>query len=318
MNKKNLDLISKFVTILTICLGFAYGSQKTSAEEINQNFDFLQSAQYKFSFDSKIKFNPSRTSDLLLSKNIDNSQTEENLAAEAQNPIANLISVPFQNNTNFGVGQYDRTQNIFNIQPVVPVSLNEDWLVVTRTIVPIVYQPATGPANSSSHFGLGDITPQFFFVPKTKGHLTWGVGPVFLLPTATDDSLGTGKWGIGPTGVVVWSKDRWVIGALANNIWSVAGDSDRRDVNQLLVQPFVNYNLDNGWYILSAPIITANWQANSGNQWLVPIGGGVGKLFNIGKQPINASLQAYLNAEKPKHGPEWTARFQFQLLFPKN
>ncbi len=106
------------------------------------------------------------------------------------------------------------------------------------------------------------------------------------------------------------------IDGLANNIWSVAGDSDRQDVNQLLVQTFVNYNLDNGWYLVSAPIVTANWEANAGNQWLVPIGGGVGKLFNIGKQPVNTSLQGYWNAEKPKNGAEWTARFQFQLLFP--
>jgi len=254
--------------------------------------------------------------------NFDNESTEstssqgENLAEQSQNPIANLISVPFQNNTNFGVGELDRTQNILNIQPVIPIDLNDDWLLVTRTILPIVYQPALNKTQDS-HFGLGDLNPQLFFVPKTNSKITWGVGPVFLLPTATDDSLGTGKWGIGPTAVIVVTDAPWVVGALANNIWSFAGDSDRPDVSQFLVQPFINYNLPNGWYLISAPIITANWNASSGNKWTVPIGGGVGKLFNIGNQAVNASIQGYWNAKTPEGGADWTLRTQFQLLFPK-
>ncbi len=240
----------------------------------------------------------------------------QSLAEKAQNPIASLISFPFQNNTNFGVGELDRTQNILNIQPVVPIDLSDDWLLVSRTIFPIVYQPAL-TQTQYSHFGLGDINPQLFFVPKTQSKITWGVGSVFLLPTATDKSLGTGKWGIGPTAVIVVTEAPWVVGALANNIWSVAGDSDRPDVSQFLLQPFINYNLPNGWYLVSAPIITANWNASSGNKWIVPIGGGVGRLFKIGAQPINATLQAYWNVETPENGPDWTLRTQFQLLFPK-
>lgn len=244
------------------------------------------------------------------------SSQETNLAEESQNPIANLISVPFQNNTNFGVGQLDRTQNILNIQPVIPIDINEDWLLVSRTILPIIYQPAL-TQTQYSHFGLGDLNPQLFFVPKNNSKITWGVGPVFLLPTATDDSLGTGKWGIGPTGVIVVTDAPWVYGALVNNIWSVAGDSNRPDVSQFLLQVFINYNLANGWYLVSAPIITANWNASSGNQWTVPIGGGMGRIFNIGKQPVNVSLQGYWNAETPEGGADWTLRTQFQLLFPK-
>jgi hypothetical protein len=246
-------------------------------------------------------------------------ETESNaksLAEAAQNPIANLISVPFQNNTSFGVGPWDRTQNIMNFQPVIPFDLNQDWLIVSRTILPVIYQPPL-TVESANRFGFGDLNPQFFFVPKNNSKWTWGAGPVFLLPTATSNSLGTGKWGIGPTAVVVYTSAPWVIGALANNIWSVAGDSDRANVSQFLLQPFINYNLADGWYLVTAPIITANWMADSGNQWTIPIGGGFGKLFKIGKQPVNASLQGYWYAEKPKSGPDWTIRAQFQLLFPK-
>jgi hypothetical protein len=252
--------------------------------------------------------------------NFDNESAEiessggASLVEKLQNPLASLISIPFQNNTNFGVGELDSTQNILNIQPVIPIDLNDNWLLVSRTIFPIVYQPAL-TQTQSSHFGLGDINPQLFFIPKTDGKITWGVGPVFLLPTATDDSLGTGKWGIGPTAAIVVTDAPWVMGALANNIWSVAGDSDRPDVSQFLLQPFINYNLANGWYLVSAPIITANWNASSGNKWTIPIGGGFGRLFNIGKQPINATLQAYWNVETPEGGADWTLRTQFQFLF---
>ncbi len=241
------------------------------------------------------------------------SANTENLAKASQNPIASLISLPFQYNFNFGVGPYDRTQYLLNVQPVVPISLNDDWLLVSRFITPILLQP-TG--TDASTFGLGDLNPSFFFVPKNSSDFTWGVGPVFSLPTATDRSLGTGKWGIGPTVVAVWSPGKWVIGALANQVWSVAGDSSRPDVSQFLVQPFINYNLPDGWYLTSAPVITANWNASPGNQWTVPIGGGFGRVFRIDKQPVNVSLTAFWNAVKPEFGADWQIRFQFTLLFP--
>ncbi|MGF1570656.1 MAG: neuromedin U [Nodosilinea sp.] len=239
-----------------------------------------------------------------------------NLAAAAQNPIANLISVPFQNNTNFGLGPNgDRTQNILNIQPVVPVPLSNDLLLVTRTILPIVLQPDAG--GSGSIFGLGDLNPTFFFVPVTASNLTWGVGPTVVLPTATDRQTGAGKWSAGPAGVVVVSSGQWVYGGLATQIWSFAGDGSRPDVSQFLLQPFLNYNLPNGWYLTSSPIITANWNAAGGDQWTVPIGGGAGKLFRVGTQPLNASLQLYWNAVRPTNGADFSLRAQVQLLFPR-
>ena len=238
------------------------------------------------------------------------------LAQAAQNPVANMISLPLQNNTNFGVGPGDDTQNILNIQPVIPVSLSQNWNLITRTIAPVVYQPEMVP-GAGSEFGLGDINATLFFSPAKPGKLIWGLGPVFSFPTATDDVLGTDKWSAGPSAVALTINGPWVIGGLASNLWSYAGDDDRADVNQFLFQYFINYNLADGWYLSSAPIITANWEADSGNQWTIPFGGGVGKIFKIGKQAMNAQVQAFYNVEKPDGGADWTLRLQLQFLFPK-
>ncbi len=240
----------------------------------------------------------------------------EELAKAAQNPVANMISFPFQNNTNFGMGEYDRTQNVINIQPVYPIS-GKKWNIITRTIVPILYQPDFSQTNGGN-FGLGDINPTFFISPAKPGKLIWGIGPTFLLPTATHETLGAGKWGIGPSAVLLAMPGKWTIGIIMSNIWSVAGKSDRADINQMVIQYFINYNLPRGWYITSAPIIIANWEASSGNVWTVPFGIGIGKLHRLGKQPINVSIQAYYNAVHPDTlYADWSLRFQLTLLFPK-
>jgi len=240
------------------------------------------------------------------------------LAKKTQNPVADLISVPFQNNFNFGVGTKDPTVYILNVQPVIPIHLNHDWNLITRTIMPIINQPSLfdGPNRiSGSAWGLGDINPSFFLSPTGSSKFIWGAGPTFTLPTATDWRLGSGKFSLGPTAVALTMQGPWVIGALANNQWSVAGWGEK-DVNQLLVQPFVNYNIGDGWYLTSSPIMTSNWEARSRDHWTVPVGAGVGKLFRVGKLPINTSLQAYYNAEKPKYAADWQLRFQVQFLLP--
>ena len=242
-------------------------------------------------------------------------QDEAELAKKTQNPVSDLISLPFQNNTNFGMGPDDKTQNVLNIQPVWPFSLNEDWNLITRTILPVISQPALAAGQERTN-GLGDTTFTTFFSPKDSGKLIWGLGPVFLLPTATDDVLGSDKWGIGPAVVVLTMPGNWVIGSLLSNVWSFAGSGDQ-DVNLFTWQYFINYNLPDGWYLSSAPIITANWEAESGNKWTVPFGGGFGKVFRVGKQPMNASVQAFYNVEKPDLGADWTLRLQLQFLFPK-
>jgi len=243
------------------------------------------------------------------------------LQETAQNPIGSLISVPFQSNFNFGTGMLDRMQYVMNVQPVYPAKLSDDWNLIIRPIVPIINKPKLF-AGDESEFGLGDISPQLFFSPsKTSetflGNVMWGVGPALVLDTATDDSLGSGKWSAGPGAVVFIINKPWTYGALVNNVWSFAGDGDREDVNQMLIQPILNYNLSNGWSLASSPIITADWEATDGNKWTVPIGGGVQKLFHIGKQPINASLRAYYNVVKPDFGPDWQLQFTWTFLFPK-
>ena len=241
---------------------------------------------------------------------------EEELAKAAQNPVADLISLPLQNNTNFNFGPREKTQNILNIQPVWPFSLSEEWNLITRTIVPVISQPALFRGDDREN-GLGDTTFTAFFSPAEPGKWIWGAGPVLLLPTATDDKLGTDKWGAGPSAVVLTSDGPWLYGALFSQLWSFAGDNDRDDVNQSLVQPFVNYNLPDGWYLVSSPIITANWEADSSDTWTVPVGGGFGKIFRIGRQPVNAQMQAFYNVETPDNGADWQLRLQWQFLFPK-
>ena len=251
-----------------------------------------------------------------------NSKEDSTMALQkaAQNPIANMINVPFQSNFNFGQGgegaTREQTQYILNIQPVIPFELNEDWILITRTIVPIINQPSLFSGMESA-WGIGDINPQFYFSPAKPGEWIWGVGPTFTFPTATDETLGQQKYSAGPAVVVLTMRGKWVFGAVANNQWSYAGWGDK-NVNQMVFQPFVNYNLPKGWYYSFSPIITANWEADSRNVWTLPVGGGIGRLFKMGNMPVNMQLGAYYNVEKPDYvGADWQLRFQIQFLFPK-
>jgi hypothetical protein len=237
------------------------------------------------------------------------------LAQAAQNPIASMISVPFQSNFNFGMGSEDKMGYTMNIQPVIPMKINDDWNLITRVITPLTYQPEL-TAGGEDYFGLGDVNPQFYFA-TTTGKLIWGVGPQFTFPTATESAIGSEKYSAGPTAVVLTIDGHWVYGVLANNQWSYAGDDDRRKVNAMVVQPFVNYNLAKGWYLTSSPIMTANWAAvDNDNIWTVPVGGGVGKILKIGQQPVNMQLAYFYNVEHPSGGADQQVRFQVQLMFP--
>jgi hypothetical protein len=260
------------------------------------------------------------------------------LQKATQNPVAGLISVPIQSNTNFGIGPFDRNQGVLNIQPVVPVNLSENWNLIVRWITPIIWQPTPGTANlevfgiventpayfaaqnvqaHAGVFGLGDMTPTFFFSPAKPHKVIWGAGPMFALPTATGRVLGQGKLSIGPSVVVLTQPGPWTIGALVNNVWSIAGPSDRANVNQMSLQYFINYNMKKGWFISISPIITANWQASSGNVWTVPVGGGVGRVFRLGFQPVNVSVAFFGNVVHPVEGSPWGMRLQLSFLFPK-
>lgn len=236
------------------------------------------------------------------------------LAKAAQNPIANMISVPFQNNLNFNVGPHSEAQNILNIQPVIPISLGDDGNLITRWILPVISQPPLS-INGEREWGLGNANPSFFFSPKKPtGGIIWGIGPTVLLPTSTDRVLGKAVWGAGPTAVALTSSGPWLIGALVGHIWSF---DENRTVSLTTMQPFVNYNFSEGWYLTTSPVITADWRAKSNDRWTLPIGGGFGRVFKIGHQPVNMQLAAYYNAITPSGGASWQLRTQIQFLFPK-
>lgn len=249
------------------------------------------------------------------------------LAKASQNPVGNMISLPLQNNTSFGIGPDDAVSNVLNIQPVYPTALNADWNLINRAVVPVIYREEVVPGTGSA-FGLGDTSYTGFISPSTPGKLIWGVGPSFLLPTATEDRWGSDKWSLGAGVVLLAMPGNWVVGVLATNVWSVAGDSDAADVNYMTLQPIINYNLSNGWYLTSVPVITANWEADSDNRWTIPLGGGFGKITKWRRQPVDLSIQAFYNIEKPKpqiaeapnldnQGESWTLRLQLKYLFPK-
>lgn len=240
------------------------------------------------------------------------------LQKATQNPVADLISFPLQNNTDFNIGAFGREKNTLNIQPVIPLKLSEDWNMIVRWITPVVFQPDI----TQPHFGtvgLGDMNPSFFFSPSKPGALIWGIGPAFLLPTATDDVLGTGKLSTGPTAVALLQPGHWTIGALVSNVWSLAGPSDRPDVNLFTLQYFINYALPAGWTIGTSPIVTANWEAFSGNIWTVPVGLTLARVFKIGAQPMNAQVGYFYNVSRPDSPPSPRSQLRMQLsfLFPR-
>lgn len=238
------------------------------------------------------------------------------LAKQLSNPIASLISVPFQLNYDSGYGHNDGSKAYVNIQPVIPFSLNEDWNLISRTILPVIWQDdIAGP--SGHQFGLGDITQSLFFSPSkpTTGGIIWGAGPVLVLPTATDDLLGGGRWGAGPTGVALKQIGPWTVGVLANHIWSFGGDSDRGEINSTFLQPFVSYTTAGAWTFGLNTESSYNWTAN---QWSVPINVSVAKFVVIDKQPISLSAGLRYWAESPETGPDGLGfRAGITLLFPK-
>ncbi|MDR3435321.1 transporter [Telmatospirillum sp.] len=238
------------------------------------------------------------------------------LAKKLQNPIGDLYSFPFQGNTNFGVGPHSGTQEILNVQPVIPFHVSDDWNIITRTILPLVWNPDMSPLPSTA-FGTAPTTFSAFLSPRnpTNGWL-WGVGPVVQIPTATSPTLGSSVWGGGATGVLVYMNGPWVAGVLVNNVWSLGGKDGlfATRYNNFLTQPFVNYNFGAGWYLTSSPIVTANWEA-PGTKWTLPIGGGAGRVVKIGKLPVNFMVGAYYNLVRPEYGADWQLRTQVTLIF---
>jgi len=271
------------------------------------------------------------------------------LAKKLQNPVADLISIPFQSNFDFGGGidlptggssrflhrvlprgparfasriagfalrdKPDRDQAfkyLLNFQPVIPISLNDDWNVISRTILPVVYQDDV--LGVSSQGGLGDTVQSLFLSPKSTEPFIWGAGPVFLLPTATDDTLGAERWGMGPTGVILKQDGPWTYGILANHIWSFARDDDRKEVNATYLQPFLSYTFKTATTLSFSTESTYDW---IGNRWTVPLIGGVSQLVKIGKLPVSLGVNGKYYVEGPDGAPDWGIRFTMTFLFPK-
>ena len=245
-------------------------------------------------------------------------QSATDLAKKTQNPISDLISLPFQYNTYFETGPKGKTQNVLLIQPVIPFSLNDDGNFIARPIIPLLEQPPL-TNTQNRNYGLGNIQFQGFFSPKEKvGDWIMGFGPYLEFPTNSgpDGRFGSDNWSAGPAFVALQMKGPWVYGGLISQLWSYHGNDP--EVNITAIQPFLNYNLPDGWYLSSAPTITANWSAaDSDDRWTIPIGGGIGRVFKIGKQPVNMSVRAYHNLESPTSGSDWQLQFQIQFLFPK-
>lgn len=243
----------------------------------------------------------------------------DELAKQLANPVASLISVPFQFNTDFNIGPEDGTRTTLNIQPVIPMSLNEDWNVITRVIIPVVTQNDVF-GNSGSQTGLGDITPTFFFSPKapTAGGLIWGAGPVFLLPAATDDLLGGEKWGGGPSIVLLkQTETHWTYGMLVNHIWSMSGDGDRADISNTFLQAFLTKGLGKGRTVAVNTETSYNWEAPGDHHWNVPINVMYSQIVKVGDQLVNLKGGVRGYAETPNEGPDWGLRLELSFLFPK-
>lgn len=242
-------------------------------------------------------------------------ESSEELAKKSQNPLGDIISLTSENNTSFGIGPKDAIQNSNDIKLVYPAHF-DDWILINRPILPLVYQEERFEGEGDE-FGLGDLNYQGFLIPPLDLPFTIGVGPSLFVPTASDARLGSEKWSAGPAVVFVAKPGRWLLGSLAQNVWSIEGDDDASDVNFFSWQYFLNYNFDNGWYLTSSPTITANWEESGGERWTVPFGGGVGKLVRFGNQAVDFKLQGLWNAVKPDHAADGVIRFQVKVLFPK-
>lgn len=244
-------------------------------------------------------------------------QDAQELAKKLSNPIANLISVPLQYNFDDDIGAANGHKSFINVQPVIPISINEDWNLISRTIVPLVTEQNDIAGQSGSQSGVGDITQSLFFSPKapTANGIIWGVGPVILLPTASDSLLGAEKWGLGPTAVVLTQRGHWTIGTLANHIWSVGGDDNRQDISATYVQPFLTYTTKTATSFGLNTESTYNWKSD---RWTVPINFTVAQMMKLGDQPLQLGAGVRYWADAPDSAPQgWGLRLFATFLFPK-
>lgn len=237
----------------------------------------------------------------------------EELVKLKQNPVSGLKQILVQANVNPNYPDSGKTQSINSLQVVWPFSINEDYRLVTYTIVPQYHIP-TSPGESTRN-GLGDTLINLFVSPKKAGALVWGAGPTILLPTRSDPLLGSNRVALGPAALIFYPQDKWSAGLVVQNGWSLGGGSGVNKVNAFGAQYLFSYNLPDGWSLYSNATITADWTKEQSERWTVPVGGGVGKLFYVGPLPVSVSLQAFYNVVTPTGGPNWSANFQLAFLF---
>lgn len=244
---------------------------------------------------------------------------DEELQKKLANPVADIVTVPFQWTTNNNVGPLRKPQQTLNLQPVYPVKLGSDWSLINRLILPVLSNPASVQGEDREE-GLGDISYEAFFSPARKeGGLIWGFGPILTMRTATDDSLGQGKWSAGPAVLVLKESPKWTVGGLITQVWSFAGDDKREDVSSFSLQPIISYRINPKYSIGYVGTITANWKEDrSSERWTVPIGVSLSALTKPKDfVPVNYSFGIGYNAIKPDYAGDWFARFQVNLILPK-
>ncbi len=259
---------------------------------------------------------------LIFQFNVESAVSQSEIAQESQNPIGKLTVLSFQNDLVFGVGSKEESLYSLRAGFIFPVSLGKQLDLVNRWFMPFIFQEASFPGDTNK-VGLSDLNLQALLTPSDTrwfiwGELKWGLGTSVFLPTNTNDSLGTDKVSIGPMFAFVREPRALVYGFLIQNVWSVAGDEDKPDINEMILQYFFNYNFKNGWYLTSSNLITANWKEDNDNRWTVPIGGGVGKVLRTKRRHLDFRAQTYWLAEKPRFAPDWGLQFTVKWLFTKS
>jgi hypothetical protein len=238
------------------------------------------------------------------------------LAHAAQNPISTMLQLPFVNYSNFDAGPSNQYQNVMEFQPLVSFSISEDWQILLRAVAPIISQPSY-ITKDGTKTGLGNTSLTPYFSPKAAVNgWIWGIAPLMLLPASSPD-YGTKNWGYGLSGVVVTHTGNWVVGTIVTQVWASAG-ADSAQVNGLEIQPFLDYNLHDGWYLTTSPVWSYDKRAPSGKRWTVPLGGGLGKAFHIGKQGLNAYVIGYKNVVKPTaDSSDWQLEAAIVFMIPR-
>jgi hypothetical protein len=237
--------------------------------------------------------------------------TPGELLQEKKNPFSKVIQIPVESDTAFGVGSRDGIGQAVNIQPRFPLALGHDWNVISRTLIPLIHTP-----DPEKTYGLGDLQPSFFVTPAHAEPWVWGLGPALQFPTATNSALGTGKWSVGPTGALIYTKDPWFAGVIATQLWSFAG-ARRSRVNQTSLETSFSYGFASGWYVQSEPSVTYDWTAAPADAWTVPVGLDVGKQVQIGAQAWSFQLGAYYFVKRPSETARWVLRAQISVELPK-